>query len=706
MKYRNSPRTGLAVLTIVCSAVTVEAKITRIVIEQRESPAFNGQAFGRAGMYETLRGHFFGELDPKDPHNTIITDLRFAPKNARGMVEYSGTFAISKPVDLSKSNNVLLYSVVNRGTGTTAGSTDGQISVVSGWQGDVAARANAQTLTVPVAKNLDGSSLTGPVLARFVNMAANTNTLALTAAVGSLAYQRPLSLDTSKATLSMLASEGAKGMPVPGSDWAFADCAAAPFPGTPDPSKICVKAGFDPKYLYELVFTAKDPLVLGIGYAATRDLNSFLRYADKDDAGTANPVAKAVKWAISQGNSQSGNFIRSFIHLGFNQDEAGRIVWDGANPNIAGRQLAMNFRFAVAGGNANPDEPGSEAVLCWNKYTDQTRGRPAASMLDRCTATRTCPKIFETFGGVEFWQLRMSPNLVGTDAKADIPLPSNVRRYYSPGTTHGGGRGGFSTAAPAIPNGCLLPGNPNPETETLRALTVTLVDWVTKGTEPPASVYPRIDNKQLVQPTRAAMGYPNIPGAPSPDGVINPLPDYDFGAGFHANDLSGVISVETSGVKKKIPLLVPKADADGMDVGGIPSVLRQAPLGTYLSWNVTAGGFNQGRMCALNGGYIPFAKTKADRLQSGDPRLSLEERYTNHDGYVAAVKAAAEKLVGQRFLLQEDADKLIAQAAASDVLVAEVETGNRNENTFARRRLRRRSGGQCLGRDGLRSCVP
>ena len=136
-----------------------------------------------------------------------------------------------------------------------------------------------------------------------------------------------------------------------------------------------------------------------------------------------------------------------------------RIVWDGANPNIAGRQLAMNFRFAVAGGNATPDEPGSEGVLWWNKYADSTRGRvsaktPAASFLDRCSTTKTCPKIFETFGGLEFWQLRMSPNLVGTDAKADIPLPSNVRRYFSPGTTHGGGRGGFSTVTPAPPNGC------------------------------------------------------------------------------------------------------------------------------------------------------------------------------------------------------------------------------------------------------------
>ena len=456
---------------------------------------------------------------------------------------------------------------------------------------------------------------------------------------------------------------------MPSGEWAFADCSTAAFPGTPDPSKICVKNGFDPAFLYELVFTAKDPMVLGIGFAATRDLNSFLRYAEKDDAGTPNPVAKNIKWEISQGNSQSGNFIRSFIHLGFNEDESGRIVWDGANPNIAGRQLAMNFRFAVAGGAANLDEQGSEAVLWWSDYPDPLRHRVTSGMLGRCHASNTCPKIFETFGGLEFWDLRMSLNLVGSDAKADIPLPANVRRYFFPGTSHGGGRGGFSAATAAPATGCVLPANPNPESDTLRALMVDLTDWVTKGTEPPPSQYPRLDHGELVKPARAAMGLPSIPGVPSPDGLINPLPEYVFGSTFNDNDLSGVISVEPPGIKQNIPLLVPKVDADGIDVGGVPSVLRQAPLGTYLGWNVTAAGFNQGRICGLAGGYVPFAKTKAERLTSGDPRPSLEERYKNHDTYVAAVKAAADKAVSQRLLLREDADRLLAQATASDVLV-------------------------------------
>ena len=433
-----------------------------------------------------------------------------------------------------------------------------------------------------------------------------------------------------------------------------------------------MKGGFDPGSEYVLVFTAKDPLVLGIGFAATRDLNSFLRYAAQDDTGTPNPLARQVKWVISRGDSQSGNFIRSYIHLGFNQDEAGRMVWDGANPHIAARQIALNFRFAVGGGYAAAYQPGSEGVLWWSDYADRVRRRPAAGLLDRCRATNTCPKIFETFGALEFWFLRESPDLVGTDAKSDIPLPPNVRRYFFPGTTHGGGRGGFSTAAPRPPNNCVLPANPNPESDSMRALTVALIDWITKGTEPPPSRYPRLDQRQLapatVAATRTAIGFPNIPGGPSPDGLVNPVFDYDFGPDFNYSDESGLITKQPPAIRQILPTLVPKVDADGNDVAGVPSVLRQVPLGTYLGWNITAAGFDKGRICTLNGGYLPFAKTKAERATLGDPRPSLEERYGTHQAYVDAVKAAAEKAVAERFLLRADADRLVAEAAAGDVL--------------------------------------
>ncbi|MBV8732168.1 MAG: hypothetical protein JO336_20360 [Acidobacteriia bacterium] len=667
-------------LAIACGTFLAEARITRIVIERRESPAYRGQSFGEIGRYEWLRGHAYGELDPKNPLNAIITDLEFAARNARGMVEYSATFTLANPVDLAKASGVFFYDVANRGRIPLAASSAdagaladlfkrGYIVLSSGWQGDVIAREGIESIAVPVARNPDGSSVTGAVLVRLNDMPPNTHTLPLMRGLGGqFAAPSPASLDTAKAILTRRASEGSAVVPVRGADWAFADCSKVPFPGTPDPAKVCLKNGFDPAFLYELVYTAKDPQVLGIGYAATRDLNAFFRHAAHDDTGTANPIDQKISFAIARGSSQSGNFLRSFIHLGFNQDESGAIVWDGVNPNIAVRQLAMNFRFASVGGGAELYEPGSDGILWWSDYKDEARRRPEGGLLDRCRVSGTCPKIFETFGSYEFWGLRASPDLVGTSADRDIPLPPNVRRYYFPGVTHGGGRGGFSATPPAAPGACELPANPNPSSDTMRALTVALVDWVVKNVAPPPSQYPRLDRGDLVRPTQAALASPVIPGVPLPDGILNPLYDYELGASFRYYDVSGVISVQPPIIKQVLPSLVPRVDADGNEIVGVASVLHQAALGTYLGWNVTAKGYFKGRECGLNGGFVPFAKTKSERLAAGDSRLSLEERYGTHDGYVAVVKHAAERLARDRFLLPEDAERLIAKAQASDVL--------------------------------------
>jgi Alpha/beta hydrolase domain len=674
------PRRILTVAAILACAVSAHARVTRIVIEHRDTPAFKGQAFGAAGSYERLTGHFYGELDPKDPLNAIITDLALAPRNAKGKVEYSATFSLAKPLDVGKGSGVLVYEVPNRGRAALAGTANnagamadffnyGHVLVSSGWQGDIPPANGMETMTVPIAKNSDGSSITGPVMVRFVDMRAGTTTLEMTGGLGAgVPSPQPASLDTSRATMTRRAGEGREVIPLKPGDWAFADCSKTPFPGEADAHKVCVKGGFDPAYLYELVYTAKDPLVLGIGYAATRDLNSFLRYATADDAGTANPLAGKIQYAIGRGTSQSGNYLRSFIHLGFNQDESKRIVFDGAHPNIAARQNPMNFRFAVPGGAADLYQPGSDGIVWWSNYTDEARHIASGSLLDRCNATKTCPKIVETFGASEVWGLRASPDLVGTRADRDIPLPANVHRYYFPGVTHGGGRGGFSTETPAAAGRCELPDNPNPSADTMRALGVALVDWVTKNASPPPSVYPRLDHGDLVPATQQALGFPVIPGVPLPDGVQLPLYVYDFGPKLNVRDLSGWITVEPPVVKEVLPSLAAKVNADGNEMSGVASVLHQAPLGTYVGWNVTGSGYFKGTECGFSGGYVPFAKTKAERVAAADPRPSLEERYGTHEKYVAQVRTAAAHLVKDRFLLQADADRLIAEAESSNVL--------------------------------------
>jgi hypothetical protein len=665
MKVISSAATAMLLL----AGSSVDAQVTRLEITTREAVS-NGRAFGAAGAYENIRGLVHGEVDPADPRNRIIQDIDLAPRNAKGKVEYVATFSLMKPVEPGKAIGVLVYSVVNRGNGAPSAGPDGHISLVSGWQGDVPPTAINQTIQVPVARNPDGSSITGPVLARFSDLPAGTNTASIRIGSMGTAFYPPSTLDQSKATLTVHTSETTSGQTsglstVAGTDWAFADCRTAPFPGTPDPTRLCVKQGFDPARLYELIYTAKDPLVLGIGLAATRDLVSFFRYPSADNAGTANPVASVVAHSIAIGASQSGNFIRTFIHLGFNEDLAGRIVWDGVFPYIAARQTPINIRFGAPGGAAGLYDAGSEPALWWGKYVDAARGRVPASLLDRCTASRTCPKVIEAFGATEFWALRMSPDLVGTDAKKDIPLPDNVRRYYMPGTTHGGGAGGFQLAQPTNDR-CVLEQNPNPMADTMRALTAALIDWVVKGTPPPASRYPTLADGTLVAATRAATGFPEIPGTHLVD--VNPVLDYDLGPQFAYNDLSGVIMRQPPAIKQVLPTLVPRVNSDGNEIAGVASALHQAPLGTYLGWNVQAAGFFKGQLCGFTGGYVPFAVTRAERLKAGDPRPSLEERYGTQEGYACVVRRAAQSLVRDRFLLKEDADRVIAGASNAHLL--------------------------------------
>src|SRR5688500_1220621 len=622
--------------------------------------------------HERITGRAHGELDPADPKNAVITDIDRAPRTARGKVEYVTKFTLVRPTEMMRSSGVLIYTVVNRGGGNAVPHPDGHVTFISGWQGDVVPTSTNHTIQVPIAKNPDGSRITGPLVVRFTQLTGNTTALMIPR--GQPSPYPPVSLDTTKSRLISASGESPTGekkgaVTIPSSDWAFADCAATPFPGKPDAGKICVKSGFDPALLYTLEYTVKDPLVLGIGLAATRDLGSFFRYETADAAGTPNPVAGRITHAISEGSSQSGTFLRLSLLLGFNQDERGRIVWDGMNPHIAARFTDLNRRFAFPGGLVSPFELGHEGPVWWTRSEDKARKRPAASLLDRCRATNTCPKIAETFGSAEIWGLRQSFTLVGTDAKNDIPIPENVRRYYFPGVSHGGGPGGFATSTNAVKAAvsCALPANPAPVGPMRTAIISRLVLWVTKNTPMPDSRYPAIADGTLVKNTNAAMGFPAITGKPMPQGLQYPLVDYDLGPHFRYTDQSGVVT-KIPVAKGTLPQLVVRVDADGNEVAGVKSPLLSAPLGTYTGWNVTTSGLYKGQLCGSSfgsspiGGFIPFAKTKAERTASGDPRLSLEERYGNHAGYVRAVKTAAEKLVRDGYLLADDAAVMISQA--------------------------------------------
>ncbi len=705
---RLGPRARTAapgVMTCLClilgalAANATHARVTRIVIDETVPlPA----AISGGIAYEQVAGRAFGELDPASPANAIINDIAFA-KDPDGKVRYVSTFILTKPVDPARASGLMWHEVPNRGLrrpNVVAERAFGDIDLHSAWQGDnagaTAVRATMAAsqplwLKVPIARKPDGAPITGEVFGRIVNR-SGPGSQPLIVQTNPVPY-KPVSLDTTKARLVSRMAESTRGevigeTVIAPSDWAWAKCDANnPFPGTPDPTQICLKKGFDAGHLYQVVFTSADAYALGVGFAAWRDVGVFFKTARADDTGTPNPVAGQVTHSIGRGVSQSGNFLRGWLHLGFNRDESGKQVHDGLWPIIAGRRVALNFRWAQPDGVLELYQAGSEGPQWWLPNADPVRGGPTAGLLDRCQATNTCPKIVEHFGSAEVWALKLTPEWVGTDARSDLPLPANVRRYYIASSNHGGGAGGFDTSIPgaALPTtgaSCpgnnygtgVLPANPVPHTETVNAMRVHFRDWVMKNIEPPPSRWPRLADGTLAPANKTAMGFPTIPQlrptVPEVD-FIMPVLDYDWGPDFRPVDGSGVASNAPPPIRQVLPMYAPKVDADGNELGGVPVALLDAPLGTYLGWNITAGGarpFHQGQICNYVGGMVPFAKTAAERKASGDPRLSLEERYRDHDGYVEAVRKATERAVKEGFLLPQDAQKIVQDATQSRVL--------------------------------------
>jgi hypothetical protein len=651
---------------------------------------------------EQIAGRAFGELDPASPINRAINDIALA-KDADGKVRYVATFVLTKPVDAAKASGLMWHEVPNRGLrrpNVVAERANGDIDLTSAWQGDNAGattvRAAAEVdkphwLKLPVARNTDGSPVTGKVFGRIVNR-SGMNSQPLLVYVNPVPYL-PASMDTRESHLVSRTAESTRGevigeVQIAPSDWAWASCDSAhPFPGIPDPTQLCLKTGFDPKRLYQVTFTSNDAYTLGVGFAAWRDVGQFFKSARTDDAGTPNPLAGAITHSIGRGLSQSGNFLRGWLHLGFNQDEAGKQVHDGMWPIIAGRRIALNFRWAQPDGVLELYQAGSEGPQWWLPEADPLRGIEATGLLDRCTLSKTCPKIIEHFGSAEVWALKLTPEWIGTDARKDLPLPANVRRYYIASSTHGGGVGGFNTSLPgaALPTTgpqCpgnnygvgMLPANPVPHTETVNALRVHFRDWVMRGIEPPASRWPKLMDNTLVPANKREMGFPTLPQLrptiPEPDFIV-PVIDYEWGPKFNAVDASGVVSIAPPPIRQVLNMYAPKVDADGNELGGVPVVLLDSPLGTYLGWNVTANGarpFHAGQICNYMGGMIPFARTESERRASADPRPSLEERYGSHAGYVAVVRKAAARAQAEGFLLKDDADALIRAADESKVL--------------------------------------
>ena len=669
-----------SILRVVCLLLfliptTLMARVTEVIITGTESPAFSGAHFGKVGQYEKLTGVMKCEMDPGNPLNAVIVNIDKAPRNGKGLVEYDVDFMIYKPLDMKLGNGKILYDTINRGNPVVfrifnAGAPgngflmeEGYTIVASGWQAPYPVSGIPQVLVglgsrlpvetpvlkarLPIARNSDGSPVTGMSRELYYNTILNIPD-ADGAFIKYLTYPAA-TLDKNRARLTVRANERDTPAAVP--DWRYID-----------EWRITFKkpAGYDAGALYEFTFPAKDPVVYGLGFAGIRDVVSFLRYAGTDDKGNRNPLGVSgksqgyipIEKALAFGVSQTGRLIKTFVVEGFNEDENGKAVFDGIQTLVGGsRKNWLNGQFSHPGDIFGNDQ----FPFTYAESTDHFTGR-SGSNLARCRISDTCPKIMHIDTESEIWESAASLVMTNTEGTNDIILPENVRAYLITGAKHGSG-------------GDIDPGigqqltNPLDYSPLLRALLVALEQWVKDNTAPPPSSFPKISDKTLVSPEK--LNFPNIP---SSDYVDYHLPPADFN-GLHLGAFRLDYGTQPPTVLGEYKVYVMDVDLDGNGVGGIRLPDIQVPIGTYTGWNrensAKAGGDD--RLCAATGSFFPFKKTRAERLASGDPRLSIEERYSSHEDYVKKVTHAAQKLLNERLLLQKDVQAIIEKAAGSSI---------------------------------------
>jgi len=663
-------KVALIAALLLVAASAADARITKLKIVEKQSPTFGGYAFPGVGQYEKLVGKAYGELDPNDPKNAAIVDLKLAPRNARGKVEYAFDFYILKPMDLSKGNHKVMYEPPNRGRKTHGslnrglgindpGSVSdarelgntfllprGYTMVWSGW--DFSAGNDSKdyntTIALPVAKNADGSPITGPSYEYIVSGAASYE----------LNYAAA-TLDQSKATLTHRLRLDDVPQVVPASGWAY---------GAGGTSIHLLPQGtrFVQGDIYELSYTAKDPTVNGVGFAAVRDFNAFLRYEKADADGVANPLAGDVTRIYTEVQSQPGRMLNDFRTLGFNQAENGKIVFDGMLQWIAAADgINMNSRFSQPGRTERnrQDQLYAEGVFPFanQRLKDPISGK-TAGRYDACTKTSTCPLAMEIYSANEYWVKGASLFHTDPAGKMDLPDHPMARLYFISSMQHGTGNGSAKGA-------CQQFGNPLDSGPIQRALWEALDQWSTKGTAPPPSMVPHLADGTLVPPMpQQTQGFPKIPGV-SYTGLKSTRYLLNYGPHYYE---TGIMTVNPPVITQPMfdnpkngpiyPTFVPKTDADGNDVAGVRLPDVSVPLATYTGWALRSGPqANDG--CEGTGQMIAFAKTKAERLASGDPRLSIEERYASADAYTTAARKAIDDLVAKRYMLREDVDAYV-----------------------------------------------
>ena len=650
-------------------------------------PFAGGRGFGDTGAYERLSGRALFRVDPLAPAQADVVDLKLAPRDAEGLVHFAADFMIFRPADSARGNRRVFYDYGNRGhkralqffndaphsndplTLTHAGNgflmRRGYAVAWLAWEGDMLPGDNRMVLDVPVATD-NGRAITGRVRVEFIPDAPVAVCHPLSGRVAAHSY-RTASMDTADAAFTRRRYPYDAPEIIPSDQWSFAlahagagaETKQAEFAVAASDWHIYYPAGFNPGWIYELIYTAKDPKVMGIGHVAVRDFVSFLKY-DRTDANPLLGVEKAYGW----GRSQTGRCLRDFIYRGYNADAAGRPVFDGAMPHVAGAgRKWMNHRFAnpiVSGGQQYEDHfnIADSFPFSYAMSTDHLTGK-RDGILKR---PETDPLVFHTQTATEYWVRRGS--LAHTDTQGnDLPQPENVRVYCWSSSQHSA-----DPLLQAPSRGIGQNYSNNVATSAFfRAMLDAMDRWATDGTKPPPSRVPMRADGTLVDYATWRQQFPAIPGV-APLSEPNVLPLLDFGPDAERGILREPPTIvhgknEPGSPALTYTVLVPSVDADGNDIAGVRAPMVAAPLGTYTGWNPRARGYGHGVQWRFEGSYIPFPETPSERAIVGDPRPSILERYINKTNYQAAIVAAARSLVDQGLMLEEDVDRY-AEAAA------------------------------------------
>ena len=613
----------------------------RLSIEHREA-VLNGKPFGLAGAYEKLGGKVHFALDPKAPQNAAVIDLSLAPRNGQGEVEFTADFMLLKPVDSTRGNGRLLYEVGNRGgramlrvfqkASPTAEYGDGALMqqgyalLWMGWQWDVP--EGRMRMDMPMATD-HGAPIIGLVRGNFVpDKKSATGPLADR---GHRAYPI-MNRDDPEAFMTVRDHAIDAPQRLARDQWSFVD------DGT-----VTLKSGFEPGRIYDVVYRARDPRVLGCGLAGTRDLISFFK--------AKNDILQ-VRVAYGWGVSQSGRFLRHLLYEGFNQDEQGRKVFDGVIDEVGGAgRGSFNHRFGQASRDAeqffNIHFPVDMFPFTDSPETDPETGQ-TDSLLVKAEAAGVSPKIFHILSNSEYFN--RAGSLLHTDAAGvrDVDSPANARIYTIASGPH------YPGAFPPVPvEGLAAPLNPIDRSPVVRALLRAMDAWVADGIEPPASRVPKIKDGTLVKPTEA--GWPKIPGVKFPPPALITY-RLDFGPDFRTK---GLVTFEPPKIGKPYAALVPAVDEDGNARAGIRMPQVAVPLATYSGWNFRRPEI--GSPDQLNGeagSVFPFPPKRSPN----DSRRSIEERYNSREQYLGKIVQAARHLIAERFWLAEDLPDLVDQA--------------------------------------------